>query len=368
MLKRSPANPVITPNMVKPSRPDFKVDGTFNAGVANHGDDVFLLVRVAESAIIDDPVMFRVPMLEPGVNGWQLVLKTFEASDPSFDFSDPREIKLVKDRRQTFLTSMSHLRLARSNNGIDFVVDDAPFIFPDNRYERFGCEDARITSIDGRYYINYTSVSDLGIATSLAVTDDFASIKRLGVIFAPDNRDVCLFPRKIGGLYWALHRPAPLHLGSPVIWSATSPDLIHWGDHRIVAECAAAGWEGHKIGGGAQMLETSHGWLQIYHGVDENQRYCLGALLLDLDNPTIIRRRLTTPLAEPTEPYETHGFFDNVVFACGALIVDDTLHVYYGAADQVMALGTVALADLWHAMGLSNEQIAAAANTCIPRN
>ncbi len=368
MLKRSPANPVITPNMVRPSRPGFKVDGTFNAGVARHGDEVILLVRVAESAVSDDAGRIRVPTLEQGAGGWHLVLISFDRSDPHFDFSDPREIKLISDRRQTALTSMSHLRLARSRDGIEFVVDDAPFIFPGNRYERFGCEDARITSIEGRYYINYTSVSDLGIATSLAVTDDFVSVERLGVIFAPDNRDVCLFPRQIGGLYWALHRPAPLHFGAPVIWSATSPDLIHWGDHRIVAACGATGWESHKIGGGAQMLETDQGWLQIYHGVDQHQRYCLGALLLDIDCPTIIRGRLRTPLAEPIESYETRGFFDNVVFACGALIVDETLHVYYGAADQVMALGTIALADLWHAMGLQNRRVAASASILTERH
>jgi predicted GH43/DUF377 family glycosyl hydrolase len=352
MLKRSPANPVITPDMVRPSRPDFKVDGTFNAGVTRHGQEVILLVRVAESAVSDDAARITVPALEPGADGWRVDLKSFERGDPDFDFSDPREIKLVRNRRQTWLTSMSHLRLARSKNGTDFTVDNSPFIFPANRYERFGCEDARITSIEGRYYVNYTSVSDLGISTSLAVTDDFISVERLGVIFAPDNRDVCLFPRKIGGLYWALHRPAPLHFGSPEIWSATSPDLVHWGDHRIVAECAVSGWEGHKIGGGAQMLETDRGWLQIYHGVDENQFYCLGALLLDIDNPTAVLRRLKTPLAKPTAPYEIHGFFGNVVFACGALIVDETLHVYYGAADEVTALGTIALPDLWQAMGL----------------
>lgn len=352
MLKRSPANPVITPRMVQPSRSDFRVDGTFNAGVVRYGDEVVMLVRVAESVVSEDPGEVRVPTLELGADGWGLKLRSFHRSNPDYDFSDPREIKLLKDRRQTFLTSMSHLRLARSTNGTDFRVDDFPFLRPQNRYERFGCEDARITLIEGRYYVNYTSVSDLGISTSLAVTDDFVSVERLGVIFAPDNRDVCFFPRKIGGLYWALHRPAPLHFGSPVIWSATSPDLIHWGDHRIVAERGATGWEGHKIGGGAQLLETDHGWLQIYHGVDEDQRYCLGALLLDFDNPTIVKRRLASPLAEPTEPYEIHGFFGNVVFACGALIVGPDLHVYYGAADQVMALGTIALADLWRAMDL----------------
>lgn len=352
MLQRSPSNPLITPAMVKPSHAGFKVDGTFNAGVVRHGDEVLLLVRVAESAISEDPARLRVPTLEPDGDGWQLQLKTFERSDSNFDFSDPREIKLVRDRRHTFLTSMSHLRLARSSNGTDFRVDDEPFLFPATRYERFGCEDARITQIEGRYYINYTAVSDLGITTALAVTDDFSSAERLGVIFAPDNRDVCLFPRKIAGRYWALHRPAPLHFGAPVIWSATSPNLIHWGDHRMVADCTDNSWESNKIGGGAQMIETAKGWLQIYHGVDDRQRYALGALMLDLEDPTKIVGRLKAPLAEPSEAYEVEGFFGNVVFTCGAFVADDRLHLYYGAADEVMALGTVELAQLWQAMGL----------------
>ena len=130
------------------------------------------------------------------------------------------------------------------------------------------------------------------------------------------------------------------------IWGAPN-----WGDHRHLAGHVPGGWEDNKIGGGAQMIETDRGWLQIYHGVDAGQRYRLGALLLDLDDPRIVRARLAQPLAEPVEPYERSGFFDNVVFSCGALVEGETLRVYYGAADRVMALGTVALPDLWQAMG-----------------
>lgn len=350
MLNRSPANPIITPEMVKPSRPDFKVDGTFNAGVARHRNEIVMLVRIAESVISVSGQGVAVPTLSQDGGTWRLGLTAFRRNDPAFDFSDPRVIKSVADPRNAFLTSMSHLRIARSTNGVTFRVDDYPFLFPANRYEQFGCEDPRITQIENRYYINYTSVSNLGISTSLAVTDDFISIERLGVIFSPDNRDVCLFPRRIDGHYWALHRPAPLHFGAPEIWVAKSPDLIHWGGHRIVAERRGNGWEANKIGGGAPMLETKKGWLQVYHGVDGRQRYCLGALLLDLHDPTIVIRRLDTPIAEPTEPYEITGFFNNVVFACGALITGDELQVYYGAADRVVALGTVALEDLWRAM------------------
>ncbi|SEN62097.1 Predicted glycosyl hydrolase, GH43/DUF377 family [Sphingomonas gellani] len=352
MLKRWPGNPLVTPEDVRPSRPDWKVDGTFNAGVARIGDTVVMLLRVAESVADAAAGEVRVPLLEPHGEGWRTTTRTFRTDDPAHDFSDPRMVRSRADPREVHLTSMSHLRVARSGNGTDFAVDDAPLLFPADRYERFGCEDARLTVIEGRCYINYTAVSDLGIATALAVTDDFTQVERLGIIHAPDNRDVCLFPRRIAGSYWCLHRPAPLHLGAPEIWIARSPDLIHWGEHRHLAGCMDRAWESAKIGGGAQLIETEKGWLQIYHGVDADQRYSLGALLLDLDDPRIVRARLSRPLASPVEDYERHGFFPDVLFSCGALVEGGELRVYYGAADRVMALGTCALADLWAAMGV----------------
>ena len=352
LLVRSPANPLITPEQVRPSRPDWRVDCTFNAGVVQVGDETIMLLRVAESVAGAEPGELRVPLLTGHGDAWRTTVECLRLDDPIYDFSDPRMVVAWANPAQVYLTSMSHLRLARSTNGTDFTVDDAPFLFPSDRYERFGCEDARITTIEGRHYINYTAVSDLGIATALAVTDDFRSVERLGIIFSPDNRDVCLFPRRIDGAYWCLHRPAPKHLGTPEIWIARSPDLLHWGHHQRLAGAVPGGWESSKIGGGAPMLETSKGWLQIYHGVDAAQRYSLGALLLDHHDPRIVRARLDRPLAAPVEPYELSGFFDNVLFTCGAVIMGDELRVYYGAADRVMALGTVTLTDLWAAMGV----------------
>jgi predicted GH43/DUF377 family glycosyl hydrolase len=106
-------------------------------------------------------------------------------------------------------------------------------------------------------------------------------------------------------------------------------------------------WEAMKIGGGAPMIKTSKGWLQIYHGVDKTQRYCLGALLIDANDPTKVIARTQHPILEPTEPYEIDGYFGNVVFCCGAIIRDDVVHLYYGAADRCMALATFNLGELW---------------------
>jgi len=352
LIKRSQSNPIITPDMVKPSREGFKVDGTFNAGVIDCNGETVMLLRVAESAPSTIENEINVPLMVEQHGSWTVTVKTFHRDDPRYDFSDARTILLREDPRQGYCTSLSHIRVARSANRTDFVVDDEALIFPDNQNEAYGCEDARVTLIDGIYYINYSSVSNLGISTSLARSTDFKQAEKLGVIFAPDNRDVCFFPETINGYYWTLHRPAPLHLGKPDIWLAKSPDLIHWGDHRRLVACTDNGWEQMKIGGGAPMLRTDKGWLQIYHGVDRSQRYCLGALLIAGDDPTRVIARTRRPIIEPTEAHEIEGFFGNVVFCCGAIIKNDVVHLYYGAADEVMALATFSLDELWQYMSV----------------
>ncbi|PLR32310.1 glycosidase [Chimaeribacter arupi] len=352
-IVRSPANPLITPRDVTPSRPGMKVECVFNAGVTRWGDEIILLLRVAESVISADPDELIVPLLVKEDGTWRPRTKTFHRHDPRYDFSDPRAITRKADPSDVYLTSLSHLRLARSRDGVEFTLDDAPFIFPDNEYEQFGCEDARITLIDGRYYINYSAVSPYGIATALAVTDDFNQVEKRGIILCPDNRDVCFFPARINGKFQALTRPSPKYFGKPEIWLSESPDMLHWGNHRHLLGSATGEWDALKIGGGAPMLETDRGWLQVYHGVDQQQRYCLGVMLLEKTNPLEILAKSATPLLQPEAEYEVEGFFGNVVFTCGALIEDQQLMIYYGAADECMALAQISLADLWAHLGLA---------------
>lgn len=351
-VQRNQQNPLITPKMVKPSQKNFKVEGAFNAGVVEFEGQILQLVRVAESVISSNATEVNVPLLAEYNGEYVIEVKVFSKDDPEYDFSDPRLIVLKKNPAKVFLTSLSHFRIARSDDGVNFEIDEVPCFFPDNRYELFGCEDPRITLIEGTYYINYSAVSDFGITTGLAKTQDFKTFEKLGLIFAPDNRDVCFFPEKINGFYWALHRPAPKHFGSPEIWIAKSPDLMHWGDHQRLLGCSTDGWDTLKIGGGAPMLKTPYGWLQVYHGVDANERYCLGAFLTDLNDPTKIIARSDKPLIEPTASYEIDGFFADVVFSCGALIKDECLHIYYGASDETMALAVINYDQLWHYLGL----------------
>jgi len=338
MAIRSPHNPIITPADVIPSRPDFEVICAFNAGVTRCEDTVILLLRVAERPISPDDRSCLVPIYDVDTN--QVAIKTFDTRDPAYDFSDPRGIK---GPTGWYLTSLSHLRIARSHDGIHFDIDKTPALFPANSYEIYGLEDSRISLINGRYYINYTAVSRFGTATALASTADFASFQRHGIIFPPDNKDVTIFPEPIQGTYYALHRPSTSGLGRPEIWMAESPDLICWGNHRRIMGLRDDMWDNERIGGSAVPFRVEQGWLEIYHGADMNHRYCLGAVLLDTNEPWKVLARSQQPILEPETPYEREGFFGNVVFSCGALYEGGMVKIYYGVADTSMAYAEISL-------------------------
>ena len=348
-VRRNEQNPLISPEDMKPSRSDFTIECVFNAGVARYKDEVILLMRVAERPVQVDPEVLRVPVLVEKDGEYAVDVLDIDRNNPAYDFSDPRKVKQIDIDTYVFLTSMSHLRIARSKNGVDFVVEEKPFLFPSNRYEGFGCEDPRITLMDGTYYINYTAVSEKGITTALAKTEDFESVERMGIIFATENRDVTIFPEKINGNYFALQRPVPKQIGRAEMWTAASPNLIHWGEHKFLMG-VEEGWQSLKIGGGAVPFKTDKGWIEIYHGADRNNRYTLGAVLLDLEDPNKVLAKTKDPILAPEEIYEVEGFFGNVVFTCGVLFEDDIVKIYYGGADNVMALAEVHINEIYRAL------------------
>ena len=344
---RCPYNPIIEPKDVKPSRDDFEVIGVFNAGVARFEDEVILLLRVAERPISKHPDVTLTAVYN--VTKGEVVIKEFSKGNPDNDFSDPR---LIITPAQTYLTSISHLRLARSEDGTHFEVEDTPAISPVNDYETFGLEDPRISLIDGTYYINYVGVCALGITTCLASTKDFSSFQRHGVIFCPDNKDVVLFPERLDGKYYALHRPVSALFEKQEIWIAESPDLCCWGNHRHLMGLRAGCWDEIKIGASAVPFNINQGWLEVYHGADRTNRYCLGAVLLDSEKPWKVIARTERPIFEPQADYECNGFFGNVVFSCGLLCEDDKLKIYYGAADTVICYAELPLKETLESLNL----------------
>ncbi len=334
MIEKYSGNPVVKPSDVKPSMKGYKVLGAFNPGAAGYNDEIILLLRVAENCEQEEGLI-RIPLyrFENG-KSYPTILE-LKKDDPDVQISDSRGVNY---RGKNYLSSMSHIRLARSRDCYNFIVDEDPFIYPVDESERYGCEDARVTFIENRYYINFSIVSEDSWSTALAVTDDFKSLERKGIIFHPENKDVSIFPEKVNGKYIALHRPNNSGFGKPSIWYSESPDLLHWGNHKCIARPRDMKWEMQKIGGGAPPIKTEDGWLIIYHGKGENSIYSLFCLLLDLNEPYKIIRRAQTPLLTPTEPFETNGFFGNVVFSNGIIEKNGKIFIYYGAADESVGL------------------------------
>jgi predicted GH43/DUF377 family glycosyl hydrolase len=251
----------------------------------------------------------------------------------------------IEDRR-----GLSHLCAARSKNGIDgWKIDPEPTMpakpaeFPE---EIWGIEDPRITYVPelDQYAVAYTSFARGGPGVSLALTKDFKSFERFGVIMPPEDKDAALLPRRING-HWALiHRPV-----TPTgahIWISYSTDLRHWGSHKIILEARRGGWwDANKIGLCSPPIETKKGWLVIYHGVKNTASgsiYRLGLALFDLDNPEVCLQRGDSWIFGPEAFYERNGDVNDVVFPCGQTIAEDgdTINLYYGAADSCMALAT----------------------------
>jgi len=331
-VQRLDTNPLLTPADIAPTRDDLEIFSTLNPGTIRVGDEILLLVRVAER-----------PRPEPGYvstvvyddRAGEVKVVRHRLDDPDLDTSDPR-VSVYKGR--ALLTSMSHIHVARSRDGKAFTFDPRPGIYPSRPEEAFGCEDARVAQIDGRYYVNYSAVSSQGVSTALSVTDDFRTFEKLGVIFTPYNKDVCLFPEKIGGMYVCRHRPFRSMFNLPCVWTAYSPDLLCWGRHALTMEPEAGTWRSERVGCGGTPIRTDEGWLEIYHAADQTGRYCLGAMLSDLERPETLLHRSRRPILEPEADYERAGVYGNCVFSNGCIADGDgTLTIYYGAADSICA-------------------------------
>ena len=251
----------------------------------------------------------------------------------------------------------SHLCAARSTDGIrDWRIDRSPTLAPnvDERPEEvWGIEDPRITWVPelDQYAVVYTAYSRGGPGVAMAMTRDFARFDHHGMIMPPEDKDAALFPRRFGGHWSMIHRPHPAS-GDAHIWISFSPDLRHWGSHMVLIEAREGGWwDAHKVGLSPPPIETSEGWLLLYHGVRMTPAGCLyriGLALLDLDDPVKVIRRGDEWIFGPIEPYERLGDVGDVVFPCGAVVGDDgdTLRIYYGGADTCVCLATASIREL----------------------
>jgi len=246
---------------------------------------------------------------------------------------------------------ISHLTTATSEDGIsNWQIASGPTLRPEPKghpEELWGIEDPRITWIEdmNKWAICYTAYSEDGPLVSLALTDDFKSFERVGAVMPPEDKDAALFPVKFNGLWAMLHRPvAKSMLLGAHIWISFSPNLIHWGEHKEVIHARQGGWwDANKIGLCSPPMQTSEGWLILYHGVRTTASgsiYRLGLALLDLHDPTKVIRRTDEWIFGPKASYEREGDVDDVVFPCGWIKKRDKIFIYYGAADSRICLAT----------------------------
>jgi predicted GH43/DUF377 family glycosyl hydrolase len=340
LARRCAENPILKPGDLRPSRAGMKLECLLNPGAFEFEGKTWLLLRVAERPE-QKPGKISFPVLE-GDGG--VTILEFDEGDPQLDARDPRVIRYAG---RDYLTTLSHLRLVASEDGIHFAEQEGygP-IFGRGEWESYGVEDCRVARVGEEFYLSYTAVSPAGVAVGMRRTRDWKSFSEPELIFPPHNKDCALFEEKIGGKYYALHRPSSPLLGGNYIWIAESPDLRHWGNHRCVATTREGKWDSARVGAGAAPIRTVEGWLEIYHGATAEHRYCLGVLLLDLKEPWRVLARSETPIMEPMAAYERAGFFGEVVFTNGHVVRGDAVTVYYGASDSVICAADFSLGEL----------------------
>src|SRR5258708_17184701 len=299
---------LLRPADTPPSENWLKVVGVFNPGVAATKDGIVLLVRIAEVPIEERSGWVGLPRWD--FNARKLACDWVKEEDVSRE--DTRSVRF-RNTGLVRLPFVAHLRVMPSRDGKAIDRIESHGLFAESELEEFGTEDPRITQIGDIFYITYVAISRHGPATALASTRDFRSFQRHGVIFCPDNKDVVLFPERIGGRYYAIHRPSlSASLTRPEMWMASSDDLIHWGQHRMLYG-GLQDWEKGRVGAGAPPFRTAPRWLEMIHpndrGYGENRvgQYSGGLMLLDINEPWKVRK-VSGAIFVPEEAFEWDGF------------------------------------------------------------
>jgi beta-1,2-mannobiose phosphorylase / 1,2-beta-oligomannan phosphorylase len=250
------------------------------------------------------------------------------------------------------LDYVSSIGYAVSSDGVHWNRLQKPVLSPSSELDARGVEDPRVTRLEGRFYMAYTAYGrkgaypetgtpPTGIKPMYAVSDNLITWENIGpVVENEDNKDHALFPARIGGKYLTFHRRPPS------IWLAFSMDMRHWHDHVEIIRPRPGLWDGKRVGAGGPPIDTEAGWLVLYHGYDDTRVYCMGAALLDRDDPREVLKRPKEPILVPEETWEIKGDVPRVVFGCANPVIDGDVYLYYGGADRVIGLATAPLDEL----------------------
>jgi beta-1,4-mannooligosaccharide/beta-1,4-mannosyl-N-acetylglucosamine phosphorylase len=310
--------------------------------------------------------IFSRSTLNPLLHGKNVPFKADLVFNPGVAFFNGSYVMIFRFEHGPFngkILAHTGLAFAWSEDGITWEAKAIqPFNLDEMEVNRV--YDPRLTVLESQLYLTFAADTPYGIRGGLAVAGNNESFTVLDLTL-PDNRNQVLFPEKINGYFWRLERPFSVYGKQGTeqfdMWISKSPDLIHWGNSRLVLSAGAVPWANSKIGPGTPPLKTSRGWLIFFHGVDNdnrrgkngweeqwNKRYRAGAALLDLNEPWKIVAISPEPVLSPEAPYETeNGFRNNVVFPGGAVIESDkSVKLYYGAADTCICLAVCSLDSL----------------------
>lgn len=320
------------------------------------------------------------PIVVPGEYEWRKVT----VFNPAV-IMDNDKFYMIERTAGSLTPCKNYLGLLESEDGVHFThVVDQPVLTPDELGFPYGSvQDPRIVKIDDTFYLNYAlrpcamNYYPTGAGIPERSIPEYPDgwgnepghwLTRSGIVSSTDlihwkhvsdttpleinDRDNILFPETINGKYVLLRRPEE-YIGTPygtdkaAMWITYSDDLIHWDEPKLLAKAENMDWESRKIGGSTPPIRTDKGWLVLYHGVDDQIVYRVGAMLLDLDNPELVIARTHHFIMEPETYYEKFGFqIPNVIFPTGNIVKDDLLYIYYGVTDTAIALATVPVSDL----------------------
>lgn len=346
---RFPENPLLMPKDLLPSSSELQIISLLNPGVFVYEQKTWLLVRVAEGVVQKEGAVFF-PVMNPL---GKIEIIEISLSDPDLIASDPR---VIQYKGLDYLTTLSHLRLLCSDDGVRFYEpSENSLLMGAGSLEKFGIEDCRVSKLAETYYLTYTAVSENGVGVGLRTTKDWKTFENKGMIFPPHNKDCVIFEELINNKFYALHRPSSPQIGGNYIWIAESPDGVHWGNHKCIVKTRKDMWDSGRVGAGAAPIKIDQGWLEIYHGANAENQYCLGAFLMDIDDPSKVLARTLEPIMVPTENYELDGFFGYVVFTNGHIVEGDKLTVYYGAADEFVCGAHLSIAEILSVLSFNED-------------
>lgn len=274
-----------------------------------------------------------------------------------------KKIRLLYRAIGEYEKYISRIGYAHSNDGLNFDRSEDPAIVPEFEFEKYGVEDPRITKINDDIYVTYTVLSNYvnknpTVFSALIKTQDFRKFDRKGIVTKTGNsKNLVLFPEKFTDtdkisdkFYYWVHRPSDwtgIKHGTdkPGIWLGIGKSLTEIKKNYLLLRPEHR-WEERKIGPGPPPIKTKYGWLLVYHAVDNNYVYRVGAAMLDLDNPRKILFRTKLPIMEPEATYEKYGYRNNVIFPTGMCLIDNKIYLYYGGADKVCCLAVSDIEEL----------------------